>query len=74
MLEAEAKRIAIDFVTSQQSTYYSLHFKSINTSTVNSNNWAVAFEVRPSSGGILEGPVFVMVNDATKAVQFLDLQ
>ncbi|EPY05633.1 hypothetical protein PAALTS15_18923 [Paenibacillus alvei TS-15] len=63
MTEAEAKRIALEFVSNQSSEHYSLNFISINRSPRNSKHWSIAFEVRPAGGGVLEGPVFVIVDE-----------
>ncbi|MGF9908230.1 hypothetical protein [Brevibacillus porteri] len=63
MTEAEAKRIALEFVYNQRSEHYSLNFISINRSPRNSKHWSITFEVRPKDGGVLEGPVFVIVDE-----------
>lgn len=70
MTENEAKRIALELVDKNPSEHYTLNFISINKSRANPNNWAVAFEVRTKTGSLLEGPVFVMVDDSTSEAWF----
>ncbi|MCM3626750.1 hypothetical protein M3194_05165 [Paenibacillus glycanilyticus] len=70
MTENEAKDIAIKFIGCNASEHYTLNFISINKSPRNPNHWSVAFEVRPSNGGVLEGPIFVLVDDSSSEAWF----
>lgn len=70
MTENEAIRIALELVKENPSEHYTLNFISINKSRANPNNWAVAFEVRTKTGSLLEGPLFVMVDDNNSEAWF----
>ena len=52
------------------SEHYTSNFISINKSRANPDNWAVAFEIRTKTGSLLEGSVFVMVDDSTSEAWF----
>ncbi|WP_248925851.1 hypothetical protein [Paenibacillus hamazuiensis] len=70
MTEIEAKEIALKFISNHTSEHYTLHFISINRSPRNPYHWSAAFEVRPTNGGMLEGPIFVIIDEKSSEAWF----
>ena len=70
MTEQEAREAAESFIATREMRSFTAHVAEVRRRTSNAREWVVVFDVKDSDGARLDGPLVVIVDDASGHARF----